>query len=111
MVAIRAKNPKDRHGVFVMKLKELPPGSPEAKRRDELLAIMRDETRSEEERIKTSMLINRLTNHALGKVKLEASQVRAIEVLLRKSLPDLQAVELSGGLGVKTHEEALSELE
>jgi hypothetical protein len=63
------------------------------------------------ERIKTSMLINRLTNHALGKVKLEASQVRAIEILLRKSLPDLQAVELSGGLGVKTHEEALSELE
>jgi hypothetical protein len=33
-----------------MKLKELTPGSPEAKRRDELLAIMRDETRSHEER-------------------------------------------------------------
>jgi hypothetical protein len=33
-----------------MKVRELPPGSPEAKRRDELLAIMRDETRSDEER-------------------------------------------------------------
>jgi predicted nuclease with RNAse H fold len=33
-----------------MKVRELPPGSPEAKRRDELLAIMNDETRSDEER-------------------------------------------------------------
>jgi hypothetical protein len=33
-----------------MKLKELRPNSPEAKRRDELLAIMRDPTRSDEER-------------------------------------------------------------
>jgi hypothetical protein len=38
-----------------MKLKELPPGSPEAKRRDELLAIMRDETRSEEERFEATL--------------------------------------------------------
>ena len=33
-----------------MKMRELPPGSPEAVRRDELLAIMRDEPRSDEER-------------------------------------------------------------
>ncbi len=33
-----------------MKLRELPQGSPQAKRRDELLAIMRNETRSNEER-------------------------------------------------------------
>jgi hypothetical protein len=33
-----------------MKLRELPQGSPQAKRRDELLAIMRDETRPDEER-------------------------------------------------------------
>jgi len=32
-----------------------------------------------------------LTNHALGKLKkpLDASQVRAIEILLKKTLPDL----------------------
>jgi hypothetical protein len=47
-------------------------------------------------KIKTSQLINRLTNHALGTVDLSATQVRAIEVLIRKTLPDLQAVELSG---------------
>lgn len=50
-------------------------------------------------KIQTSQLINRLTDHALGEndVKLEASQVRAIEVLLRKTLPDLNAVGFDGG--------------
>jgi hypothetical protein len=33
-----------------MKLKELPPGSPQATHRDELLAVMNDPTRSDEER-------------------------------------------------------------
>ena len=49
-------------------------------------------------KIQTSQLINRLTDHALGNndVKLETSQVRAIEVLLKKTLPDLSAVEMSG---------------
>lgn len=47
-------------------------------------------------KIQASQLINRLTDHALGKVHLENSQVRAIEVLLKKTVPDLSAVELSG---------------
>jgi hypothetical protein len=64
------------------------------------------------ERIQTSMLVNRLTNHALGKVKMTPSQVRAIEILLRKTLPDLQSTELSGGLDVMvSHEQALDQLE
>lgn len=50
-------------------------------------------------KIQTSQLINRLTDHALKNKKLENSQVRAIEVLLRKTLPDLQAVTLSGDEG------------
>src|SRR5215510_5087035 len=48
-----------------------------------------DETRA---KIQTSQLINRLTDHALGGVDLTTTQVKAIEVLLRKSLPDLSAV-------------------
>lgn len=48
------------------------------------------------DRIKTSQLINRLTDHALGKIDLVATQVRAIEVLLKKTVPDLQAISLSG---------------
>ena len=51
-----------------------------------------DDVRS---KIKTSQLVNRLTEHALGLVDLSATQVRAIEVLIRKTLPDLQSVDLS----------------
>jgi hypothetical protein len=38
-----------------MRIRELQAGSPEAKRRDELLAIMRDETKSEDERYKATV--------------------------------------------------------
>lgn len=67
-----------------------------------------DETRA---KIKTSQLINRLTSHALGKLGLEPTQVRAIEILLKKTLPDLTATELSGGVAITTHEEALEQLD
>jgi len=48
-------------------------------------------------KIQTSQLINRLTDHALGTVELSATQVRAIEILIRKTLPDLQAVAFGSG--------------
>jgi hypothetical protein len=48
------------------------------------------------ERIKTTQLVNRLEKHALGEIEMEPTQVRAIEVLLKKSLPDLSAVTHSG---------------
>ena len=51
------------------------------------------------ERIQSSMLINALSDHALGKNDMSATQVRAAEILLRKSVPDLQSVELSSGDG------------
>ena len=44
-------------------------------------------------KIQTSQLINRLTEHALGNVELSQSQVRAIEILIKKTLPDLSAVQ------------------
>ncbi len=47
-------------------------------------------------KIQTSQLINRLTDHAFSKVELSATQVRAIEVLLKKAIPDLSAVDLTG---------------
>ena len=47
-------------------------------------------------KIQTSQLINRLMDHALGEVELSPTQIRAIEVLLKKSVPDLQAIQLSG---------------
>lgn len=48
------------------------------------------------QKIQTSQLVNRLTNHALGKVKMSATQVQAIRILLGKTLPDLTATTLSG---------------
>lgn len=54
-----------------------------------------EETRT---RIQTSQLINRLQNHALSEEvnELKPSQLRAIEILLKKSLPDLQSTEITG---------------
>jgi hypothetical protein len=48
-------------------------------------------------KIQTSQLVNRLTDHALGKLELSPTQVRAIEVLMKKTLPDLSAIQLTGG--------------
>lgn len=45
-------------------------------------------------KIQTSQLVNRLTDHALGIVELTATQVRAIEILIKKTLPDLSAIDL-----------------
>lgn len=58
-----------------------------------------DRTRA---KIQASMLINRLQNFANGKegVEMSPAQVRAAEVLLKKSLPDLSAVTHDGGIEV-----------
>jgi hypothetical protein len=45
------------------------------------------------EKIRTSMLINRLIDHAIGKVEMTPTQVRAAEICLKKTLPDLSASE------------------
>ena len=50
-------------------------------------------------KIQASQLINRLTDHALGKISLEPTQVRAIEILLKKSVPDLSSIEMTGENG------------
>lgn len=59
--------------------------------------------------IQTTQLVKRLQNYALGQkeanssnpddppVKLDAGKLKAIEILLRKSLPDLSAVTLETG--------------
>jgi hypothetical protein len=52
-----------------------------------------EETRA---KIQASQLINRLQDHVFGSVDVSSSQMKAIEILLKKSLPDLQSVELTG---------------
>jgi hypothetical protein len=44
-------------------------------------------------KIQASQIINRLRKHIEGEVELSATQVRAAEILLNKSLPNLQATE------------------
>lgn len=62
------------------------------------------------EKIQTSQLINRLTNHAFGELELTSSQVKSIEILLRKTLPDLKQLEVSGSVVNLTHEQWLEML-
>lgn len=55
-----------------------------------------DEIRS---KIQVSQLINVLTNHALddqNKTEISATRMKAIELLLKKSLPDLSSTEITG---------------
>lgn len=47
-------------------------------------------------KIRTTQLINRLQNHGLGKVEMSPTQVRAVEILLKKSVPDLATVTHQG---------------
>lgn len=51
-------------------------------------------------KIQASQLVNRLSDHALGKLELTATQIKAIEILLRKTIPDLTAIEHSGEVNV-----------
>lgn len=54
-------------------------------------AMLIEEART---KIRTTQLINRLQNHALGTVELSSTQVRSVEILLKKTVPDLQSVEV-----------------
>jgi hypothetical protein len=57
------------------------------------------------QRIKTSMLVNRLTDHAAGQCEMSASQITAALGLLRKSLPDLLGVAHTGSIEMTKPEE------
>lgn len=48
------------------------------------------------EKIQATQLINRLTSCAMGEIELNPQQLKSIEILLKKSLPDLSSVEMSG---------------
>ena len=47
------------------------------------------------DKIQTSMLLNRMQDHILGKIKLDSTQVQAIGILLKKSMPDLASTDLT----------------
>src|SRR5262245_30949393 len=45
------------------------------------------------QKIRTSMLINRLQNHAAGRLEMSKTQIQAAGILLRKTLADMVATE------------------
>jgi len=47
-------------------------------------------------KIQTSQIINRLIKLVNGEIEMNTQQVRAAEILLKKTLPDLQSTELTG---------------
>jgi hypothetical protein len=61
-------------------------------------------------KIKTSQIINRLEKLVNGEIEMNAQQVTAAGILLKKTLPDLSAVTMDGKITL-THEDALNELE
>jgi hypothetical protein len=62
-------------------------------------------------KIQASQLINVLQNHALsGEGEITPTRMKAIEILLRKSVPDLSAITLSGDAENPLHTVARIEL-
>ena len=50
-------------------------------------------------KIQASQLVNRLTDHAFNKCEMSSTQVKAAEILLKKSVPDLSQVQGTGDDG------------
>jgi hypothetical protein len=57
------------------------------------------------QRIKTSHLVRVLQEHVFGETELSATQLRAAECLLRKTLPDQSAIAHTGTLELTKPEE------
>jgi hypothetical protein len=47
-------------------------------------------------RIKSTLLLEKLHRHAVGKEEMSSTQIRAAEILLKKCIPDLRQTELTG---------------
>jgi len=52
-------------------------------------------------KIQTSQLVNRLMSYINGEIELDSGKIRAIEILLKKSLPDLQSVAIDQKIDAK----------
>lgn len=55
-----------------------------------------EQTQATREKIRTTQLVKRLQDHVDGEVELSATQIKAAEILIKKTLPDLKAVEHTG---------------
>lgn len=60
------------------------------------------------DKIQTTKLMQRLSNHALGNLELSSTQIKACDILLKKVAPDLQSVALTDADGGKLVVELVS---
>ena len=60
----------------------------------EQVKMNRSQAAQARSRIQASKLVDRLTAHIMGEVELETSQVKAIEILINKTMPALTSAEL-----------------
>lgn len=61
-------------------------------------------------KIQAGQLIKSLTDHVLGDRELSATQIKAAEILLRKSMPDLSSVQMDANVTTRTLDQELAEL-
>jgi len=84
-----------------------------------MAARITEQNQKHRDSIRTTQLIKRLQMHALGEpdpqsgepVKLASSQIRAIEILLNRTVPTLQSTEGTLDVTLIKHEEAIDDLE
>ena len=62
----------------------------------------------ERQGIRTAELLQRLEDHALGRLEMSSTEVRAAEILLKKRLPDLSTMAMTARSG--TLEEMLESI-
>ncbi len=68
-------------------------GASGGNRKPTLSPKVQEETRA---KIQTTTIVNKLVSFVKGDIQMEAAQVTAATVLLKKTLPDLQSIELKG---------------
>lgn len=59
------------------------------------------------QRIRVGVIMRRLQKHALGKIQMSATEIKAAEIVLRKAVPDMKAVEHSGTVNHVTYDAAV----
>ena len=62
------------------------------------------------QRIRATKLVQRLQDHVHGLCEMSSTQVRAAEILLKKSIPDLSSIEHTGTAQPLTRETILERL-
>jgi len=68
--------------------------------------VLTDEWR---EKIKVGLLVKRLHDNMLGAIEMTQGQIKCAEILLRKTIPDLKAIEVTGKDGAAIEYKDVSE--